>query len=66
VYSSAAPSPLVFDLIVDGTFWTAVNTTDDALAGSASSYEGMFPWSGRNMSFCRGVNSECTDELMTL
>ena len=28
--SSSAPPPPVFDLIVDGTFWTAVNTTDDA------------------------------------
>jgi len=62
----AHPSPLVFDLIVDGTFWTAVNTTDDALAGSASSYDGVFPSSGRNMSFYRGVNSEYTDESMTL
>ncbi|RCV17862.1 hypothetical protein SETIT_3G254000v2 [Setaria italica] len=59
--SSSAPPPPVFDLIVDGTFWTAVNTTDDALAGAASSYEGVFPASGRNMSFCLGVNPDYTD-----
>lgn len=57
---SAPPAP-VFDLLVDGTFWTAVNTTDDALAGAASSYEGVFPARGRNMSFCLGVNKEYTD-----
>lgn len=59
--SSSASPPPVFDLIVDGTFWTAVNTTDDALAGDASSYEGVFPASGRNMSFCLGVNPDYTD-----
>ncbi|CAN6351129.1 unnamed protein product [Urochloa humidicola] len=59
--SSSSPPPPVFDLIVDGTFWTAVNTTDDALAGAASSYEGVFPASGRNMSFCLGVNPDYTD-----
>ncbi|KAL6620199.1 hypothetical protein ACP70R_035338 [Stipagrostis hirtigluma subsp. patula] len=59
--SAASPLPPVFDLIVDGTFWTAVNTTDDALAGAASSYEGVFPASGRNMSFCLGVNPDYTD-----
>ncbi|KAL6843070.1 hypothetical protein ACP4OV_027144 [Aristida adscensionis] len=57
----AAPPAPVFDLILDGTFWTAVNTTDDALAGAASSYEGVFPARGRNMSFCLGVNSDYTD-----
>uniref|UniRef100_A0A0D9WG63 Malectin-like domain-containing protein n=1 Tax=Leersia perrieri TaxID=77586 RepID=A0A0D9WG63_9ORYZ len=57
---SSSPPP-VFDLIVDGTFWTAVNTTDDVLAGSASYYEAVFGASGRNMSFCLGVNPEYTD-----
>nr|CAB3461583.1 unnamed protein product [Digitaria exilis] len=60
-FSSSAPPPPAFDLIVDGTFWTAINTTDDALAGAASSYEGVFPASGRNLSFCLGVNPEYTD-----
>ncbi|KAF8783689.1 hypothetical protein HU200_000383 [Digitaria exilis] len=57
----SAPPPPAFDLIVDGTFWTAINTTDDALAGAASSYEGVFPASGRNLSFCLGVKPEYTD-----
>ncbi|KAG8068909.1 hypothetical protein GUJ93_ZPchr0005g16096 [Zizania palustris] len=60
VYSPDSPPP-VFDMIVDGTFWTAVNTTDDSLAGSASYYEGVFGASGRNMSFCLGVNPDYTD-----
>ncbi|KAK3138865.1 hypothetical protein QOZ80_5AG0374440 [Eleusine coracana subsp. coracana] len=60
-YGAPSPPPPVFDLLVDGTFWTAVNTTDDALAGAASSYEGVFPARGRNMSFCLGVNKEYTD-----
>ncbi|KAL5202187.1 hypothetical protein ABZP36_013139 [Zizania latifolia] len=59
-YSPDSPPP-VFDMIVDGTFWTAVNTTDDSLAGSASYYEGVFGASGRNMSFCLGVNPDYTD-----
>ncbi|KAG2627777.1 putative leucine-rich repeat receptor-like serine/threonine-protein kinase At2g14440 [Panicum virgatum] len=59
--SAASSTPPVFDLIVDGTLWTAVNTTDDALAGAASSYEGVFPASGRNTSFCLGVNPDYTD-----
>ncbi|KAF0922917.1 hypothetical protein E2562_002158 [Oryza meyeriana var. granulata] len=59
-YSPSSPPP-VFDLIVDGTFWTAVNTTDDGLAGSASYYEAVFGASGRNMSFCLGVNPDYTD-----
>ncbi|XP_062180286.1 putative leucine-rich repeat receptor-like serine/threonine-protein kinase At2g14440 [Phragmites australis] len=57
----SAPPPPVFDLIVDGTFWTGVNTTEDSLTGSASSYEGVFPARGRNMSFCLGVNPDYTD-----
>jgi hypothetical protein len=59
--SPSAPQPPVFDLIVDGTFWTAINSTDDALAGSASSFEGVFPARGRNMSFCLGANRDYTD-----
>lgn len=61
LFASSAPPPPIFDLIVDGTFWTAVNTTDDARVGAASSYEGVFPASGRNMSFCLGVNPDYTD-----
>ncbi|KAG8085471.1 hypothetical protein GUJ93_ZPchr0010g9806 [Zizania palustris] len=59
-YPPSSPPP-VFDMIVDGTFWTAVNTTDDSLTGSASYYEGVFGASGRNMSFCLGVNPNYTD-----
>lgn len=59
-YGASSPPPPVFDLIVDGTFWTAVNTTDDVLAGSASYYEAVFGASGRNMSFCLGVNPDYT------
>ncbi|XP_062231306.1 senescence-induced receptor-like serine/threonine-protein kinase isoform X2 [Phragmites australis] len=57
---SASPPP-VFDLLVDGTFWTAVNTSEDSLVGAASSYEGVFPGRARNMSFCLGVNPDYTD-----
>ncbi|TVU19273.1 hypothetical protein EJB05_35412, partial [Eragrostis curvula] len=60
-YGAPSPPPPVFDLLVDGTFWTAVNTTDDALAGAASSYEGVFPARGRNLTFCLGVNPAYTD-----
>jgi hypothetical protein len=60
-YGSSSPPPPVFDLIVDGTFWTAVDTADDYLAGSASHYEGVFPAQGRAMTFCLGVNRNYTD-----
>ncbi|XP_024314920.1 leucine-rich repeat receptor-like serine/threonine-protein kinase At2g14510 isoform X2 [Brachypodium distachyon] len=60
-YGSSSPPPPVFDLIVDGTFWTAVDTTADSLAGSASHYEAVFPARGRSMTFCLGVNPNYTD-----
>ncbi|KAI5018495.1 hypothetical protein ZWY2020_043383 [Hordeum vulgare] len=59
-YGSSSPPPPVFDLIVDGTFWTAVDTADDILAGSASHYEAVFQARGRNLTFCLGVNSNYT------
>jgi hypothetical protein len=60
-YGTSSPRPPAFDLIVDGTFWTAVDTADDSLAGSASHYEAVFPARGRNLTFCLGVNSNYTD-----
>ncbi|XP_051202012.1 probable LRR receptor-like serine/threonine-protein kinase PAM74 [Lolium perenne] len=60
-YGTASPPPPAFDLIVDGTFWTAVDTADDRLAGSASRYEAVFPAAGRSMSFCLGANPNYTE-----
>ncbi|KAM0916158.1 hypothetical protein ACQ4PT_010266 [Festuca glaucescens] len=60
-YGTSSPPPPVFDLIVDGTFWTAVDTADDRLAGSASHYEAVFPAGGRSMSFCLGANPNYTE-----
>ncbi|VAH07088.1 putative leucine-rich repeat receptor-like serine/threonine-protein kinase At2g14440 [Triticum urartu] len=59
-YGPTSTAPPVFDLIVDGTFWTAVDTADDVLAGSASHYEAVFPARGRNLTFCLGVNPDYT------
>ncbi|GMH28472.1 hypothetical protein Nepgr_030315 [Nepenthes gracilis] len=50
-------SPPVFDQIVDGTFWSVVNTTDDYAKNLSSYYEGVFRATGKNMSVCLGVNS---------
>ncbi|KAK8961010.1 hypothetical protein KSP40_PGU017581 [Platanthera guangdongensis] len=48
--------PPVFDQIVDGTFWTIVNTTTDNVAGAASSYEGVFLARGTKMRVCLAGN----------
>ncbi|KAK8960731.1 hypothetical protein KSP40_PGU001834 [Platanthera guangdongensis] len=48
--------PLVFDQIVDGTFWIIVNTTADYVAGTTSSYEGVFMARGTKMRVCLAGN----------
>ncbi|KAG1331744.1 leucine-rich repeat receptor-like serine/threonine-protein kinase [Cocos nucifera] len=50
-------SPPVFDQIVDGTFWTMVNTTADYAAGMLSYYEGVFLAIGKTMSVCVAGNT---------
>ncbi|KAM7256225.1 hypothetical protein ACFE04_011966 [Oxalis oulophora] len=60
VNGAASPSPPVFDQIVDGTFWSVVNTTEDFDKGVASYYEGVFVAKGNTMSVCLGVG-EYTD-----
>ncbi|XP_047330561.1 probable LRR receptor-like serine/threonine-protein kinase At1g67720 [Impatiens glandulifera] len=49
--------PPVFDQIVDGTFWSSVNTTEDYLNHLASYYEGIFVAGGKNMSVCLAANN---------
>ncbi|KAL8188631.1 hypothetical protein R6Q57_029651 [Mikania cordata] len=49
--------PPVFDQIVDGSFWSVVNTTDDYVKGSASYYEGVFLATGKSMSVCLASNT---------
>ncbi|EPS64562.1 hypothetical protein M569_10219, partial [Genlisea aurea] len=50
-------NPPVFDQIVDGTFWSVVNTTVDYANGSASYYEGIFMPKGKNLSVCVAANT---------
>ncbi|KAI9194815.1 hypothetical protein LWI28_009399 [Acer negundo] len=50
-------SPPVFDQMVDGTFWSVVNTTDDYASGWSSYYEGVFLAQGKTMSVCIGSNT---------
>lgn len=50
-------NPPVFDQIVDGTFWSAVNTTEDYGQGRASFYEGIFVAAGKTLSVCLAANS---------
>ncbi|XP_052294053.1 probable LRR receptor-like serine/threonine-protein kinase At1g67720 isoform X1 [Citrus sinensis] len=50
-------SPPVFDQMVDGTFWSEVNTTVDYVHGLASYYEGVFLAQGKHMSLCIGSNN---------
>ncbi|CAL9207045.1 unnamed protein product [Musa hybrid cultivar] len=56
-------TPPVFDQIVDGTFWTTVNTTADYAAGVASYYEGVFRAKGMTMSVCVAENTYTTSDL---
>ncbi|KAJ0977535.1 hypothetical protein J5N97_013009 [Dioscorea zingiberensis] len=55
-YYGGPGSPPVFDLIVDGTFWTVVNTTGDYANNASSYYEGVFGARGKHLSVCLGVN----------
>ncbi|XP_016486744.1 putative LRR receptor-like serine/threonine-protein kinase At1g67720 [Nicotiana tabacum] len=50
-------NPPVFDQIVDGTFWSPVNTTEDYWHGMSSYYEGFFMAVGKTMSVCLAANS---------
>ncbi|XP_068662849.1 putative leucine-rich repeat receptor-like serine/threonine-protein kinase At2g14440 [Aristolochia californica] len=55
--------PPVFDLIVDGTFWAVVNTTEDYVRGLSRYYEAVFLAKGRTMSICVAKN-KLTDSDM--
>lgn len=50
-------SPPVFDQMVDGTFWSVVNTTEDYANGMSSYFEGVFAAQGKTMSVCIGANT---------
>ncbi|KAK9287957.1 hypothetical protein L1049_016402 [Liquidambar formosana] len=50
-------SPPVFDQIVDGTFWSVVNTTEDYARVMSSYYEGIFVATGKTMSVCVAANT---------
>ncbi|KAE8077007.1 hypothetical protein FH972_015616 [Carpinus fangiana] len=50
-------SPPAFDQMVDGTFWSVVNTTEDYANGMSSYYEGVFVAQGKTMSVCIGANT---------
>ncbi|CAN8269921.1 unnamed protein product [Cochlearia groenlandica] len=55
--------PPVFDQIVDGTFWSVVNTTADYADGLASYYEGVFRAQGKSISLCIGSNSYTSSDM---
>ncbi|XP_031276598.1 probable LRR receptor-like serine/threonine-protein kinase At1g67720 [Pistacia vera] len=50
-------SPPVFDQMVDGTFWSVVNTTAEYEQGLSSYYEGVFLAQRKSMSLCIGSNN---------
>ncbi|KAJ0700201.1 putative non-specific serine/threonine protein kinase [Helianthus annuus] len=54
--------PPVFDQIVDGSFWSVVNTTEDYGRGDASYYEGVFRATGKSMSVCLASNVYTTSD----
>lgn len=47
----------MFDQMVDGTFWSVVNTTEDYANGMSSYFEGVFAAQGKTMSVCIGANT---------
>lgn len=49
-------SPPVFDQIVDGTWWSVVNTSADYVRGDLTRYEGVFMPTGNNLSVCLSAN----------
>ena len=49
--------PPVFDLLVDGTLWTVVNTTADYARNLSSYYEGIYKARRRRIRLCLGGNS---------
>lgn len=49
--------PPVFDQIVDGTFWSVVNTTEDYAREMSSYYEGVFVAGGKKMTVCIAANT---------
>ncbi|CAK9137194.1 unnamed protein product [Ilex paraguariensis] len=51
------PAPPVFDQMIDGTFWSVVNTTEDFVKGMSSYYEGVFVAAGKTMSLCLAANT---------
>ncbi|KAG0480953.1 hypothetical protein HPP92_011811 [Vanilla planifolia] len=53
---NGASDPPVFDQIIDGTFWTVVNTSADYASGAASTYEGVFLAKGTKMRVCLAGN----------
>ncbi|XVF38171.1 hypothetical protein REPUB_Repub20aG0077400 [Reevesia pubescens] len=57
------PSPPVFDQIVDGTFWSVVNTTEDYEKGLSSYYEAVFEAKGSSMSVCIAPNTYTESDL---
>ncbi|CAL8991729.1 unnamed protein product [Prunus brigantina] len=56
-YGGPDDTPPVFDLIVDGTLWAVVNTTEDFAKGMSTYYEGVFLAQGKTMSVCLGSNN---------
>lgn len=51
-------SPPVFDLIIDGTKWSTVNTTEDFSKGLASYYEIILVARGKRLSVCLSYNEK--------
>ncbi|KAE8679945.1 40S ribosomal protein S16 [Hibiscus syriacus] len=51
------PRREILDQIVDGTFCSVVNTTEDYLQGLSSYYEGVFEAKGSTMSVCIASNT---------
>lgn len=50
-------NPHVFDQIIDGTFWSLMNTTKRYMHGISSYYEAILKVIGKTMSMCLAANS---------
>ncbi|KQK23267.1 probable leucine-rich repeat receptor-like protein kinase At2g28990 isoform X2 [Brachypodium distachyon] len=59
-FYGGADDPPVFDQIVDGTLWSAVNTTDSARRGMSTYFELVAQAQGKSMSVCLARRNDTT------
>ncbi|TQD97577.1 hypothetical protein C1H46_016837 [Malus baccata] len=62
-YYNNSNSPLIFDQIMDDTFWVVVNTTENYSNNMSSYYEGVFLAQAKTMNVCLGYPDDQFDRF---